>query len=328
MRAVTLFAFLLLLLAAAVVLVTPSYSYLPNYTASGSGPAMDHWDFSAFPVQWNLNPATGSNITGSRSVADVITAAFASWQAAPNTALQVSRGADSNVGAESSSPSNINLICFVCSDADFTKDSQTLAVTITTTSSSAGTSNGHGGSTTFAGQIIKADIIFNPATQYSTDGNSSGQNLQTVAVHEIGHFFGMNHSAVVRAVMFPAASSIVQLGWDDVAGISTIYPKSSPDVTTGSITGTVRLGGAGVFGAHVFAESTTGNEPFDGSIRKTPIGAFTRPDGTYSIQGVPPDSYVVSAEPLDGPVSNSDIGNYPKLFGQSAVNSSFTTRWH
>lgn len=318
---------LLLLVAAAVVLVTPGYSYLPNYTTSNSGPMMDHWDFSAFPVQWNLNPAAGSNITGTRAVADVMNAAFASWQSAPNTALQVSRGADSSVSAEGSSPSNINLICFVCSDTDFTKDSQTLAVTITTTADGAGASNGHGGSTTSPGQIIKADIIFNPSTQYST-GGGSGQDLQTVAVHEIGHFFGLNHSPVVRAVMFPAASSIVQLGWDDVAGISAIYPKSSPDVVTGAITGTVRLSGAGVFGAHVFAESTTANQPFGGSIRKTPIGALTRPDGTYTIQGVPPDSYIVTAEPLDGPVSNGDIGNYPKLFGQTAVNSSFTTRWH
>ena len=326
MKAITVFA-LLLLLAAAVVLVTPSYSYLPNYTSAGSGPLMDHWDFSAFPVQWNLNPSTGSNVSGTRSVADVMNAAFATWQAAPNATIQVSRGADTTVASESSSPSNINLICFVCSDADFTKDSQTLAVTITTTVNGPGSSNGHGGTTSFAGQLIKADMIFNPSTQFSTSGGS-GQDLQTVAVHEAGHFLGLNHSAVVRAVMFPAASNVLQLGWDDVAGISTIYPKSSPDVATGTISGTVRLAGAGIFGAHVYAESTTANEPFDGSIRKTPIGAMTRPDGSYTIQGVPPDSYIVTAEPLDGPVSNSDIGGYAKLFGQSSVNTSFTTRWH
>jgi hypothetical protein len=326
MKAITAFA-LLLMLATATLLVTPSYSYLPNFTTSSSGPQVDHWDFSAFPVTWNLNPATGSNVSGARSVTDVVTASFATWLASPNAALPVSRGPDSSISSESASPSNINLICFVCSDADFTKDVQTLAVTITTTAGGPGTDNGHGGKTTFAGQIIKADIIFNPSTPFSTDGGS-GQNLQTVATHEVGHFFGLSHSAVVRAVMFPAASSIVQLGWDDVAGISTVYPKSSPDVPTGMITGTVRLGGAGVFGAHVFAESTTGNQTFNSSIRKTPIGTLTRPDGTYTIQGLPPDSYIVTAEPLDGPVSNSDVSGYPKVFGQTSVNTSFTTRWH
>src|SRR6185369_8979625 len=124
---------------------------------------------------------------------------------------QASRGADSAISSESAAPSNVNLICFVCSDADFTKDSQTLAVTLTTTANGPGASNGHGGTTTFAGQIIKADIIFNPSTQYSTDG-SKGQNLQTVATHEIGHFFGLDHSAVVRAIMFPAASNLTLLG--------------------------------------------------------------------------------------------------------------------
>jgi hypothetical protein len=326
MRAITIFA-LLLGLAAGLLVVTPGFSYLPNLTPSSSGAQMDHWDFSAFPVTWNLNPTTGSNVSGSRSVAEVMDAAFASWQGAPNAALQVSRGDDSSVSSEGASPSNVNLVCFVCSDTDFTKDSQTLAVTITTTADRAGEGDGHGGSTRFAGQIIKADIIFNPATTYSTDGGS-GQNLQTVATHEIGHFFGLNHSAVVRAVMFPAASNIVQLSWDDVAGISTLYPKSSPDVGTGTITGTVRLGGAGIFGAHVFAESTTDTQAFGSSVRKTPVGALTRPDGSYVIQGLPPDSYIVMAEPLDGPVSNGDVSGYSKVFGQTSVNTSFTTRWH
>ncbi len=321
------FGFTLLVALAAIVLVMPGYSYLPNYTSSSSGPLPDHWDFSAFPVQWNLNPSAGSNITGSRSVADVISAAFATWVTAPNAALQVSRGADSGVTSESASPSNINLICFVCTGADLTKDVQTLAVTLTTTADAAGAGNGHGGTTTVAGQIIKADIIFNPAVNFST-GGASGQDLQTVATHEIGHFFGMNHSAVVRAVMFPFASSLTQLSWDDVAGISTVYPKDSPDVATGTISGTVRLGNAGVFGAHVYAESTTGNPSFNDNIRKTPIGALTRPDGSYTIRGLPPDSYIVTAEPLDGPVSNGDVSGYPSLFGQSSVNTSFTTRWH
>lgn len=318
---------LLLLLATAAVLVKPSYSYVPDYTGSANGPQSDHWDLSSFPVTWNLNPATGTNISGNRSVADVMTQAFAAWQAAPNTSVQIARGADVSTTSQSSSPSNVNLICFVCSDADFSQDATTLAVTITTTANGPGVDDGHGGTTKFAGQLIKADMIFNPSTKFNTDG-SSGQNLQTVATHEAGHFLGLDHSPVVRAVMFPAASSILQLSWDDVAGISSIYPKSSPDLPTGTITGTVRLGGSGIFGAHVYAESTSDNQGYGGNIRKSPVGALTRPDGTYTIQGLPPDSYIVTAEPLDSPVSGSDVSSYPKAFGQPSVNTSFTTRWH
>lgn len=321
-------AYTLLWLAAIAGLLlagTPGYSYLPDFTSPGPQP--DHWDFSAFAVRWNLNPAANSNIAGSNSVANVMQSAFNTWTTAPNTVLQVSRGPDSSANSETTSSSDINLICFVCTDGDFSKDANTLAVTITTTANAAGESDGHGGTTRFVGQIIKADIVFNPSSNYTT-GGTSGQDLQTVATHEVGHFFGLDHSGVVRAVMFPAASSLVTLGYDDVAGISQLYPKSTPDVATGSINGQVSLNGSGVFGAHVFAESITSNAAFSGNIRNTPVGTLTRPDGTYAIQGLPADSYVVLAEPLDGPVSNRDVTGYPSAFGQPSVQTNFTTRYH
>ncbi len=321
-----LFSLLLTLLAAALLAGVPAFSYLPDFTTPG--PQMDHWDFNAFPVTWNLNPSTGSNISGSQTVAQVMQAAFNTWNGAPIAVVTVNQGAVSTVSSESSSPSNINLICFVCTDADFTKDSQTLAVTISTSANAAGENNGHGGTTTFVGQIIKADILFNPSTTFTTGGGSA-QDLQTVATHEVGHFLGLDHSAVVRAVMFPAASSNVTLAYDDVAGISLLYPKTPADVPTGEMSGSVMFtNGNPVFGAHVYAESTTANEPFPGNIRKSPIGTLTRPDGSYTIQGLPADSYIVTAEPLDGPVSNSDVSGYPKAFGQTAVQTGFTTRWH
>ena len=309
-----------------VVLAMPAFSYLPSLTTPG--PANDRWDFTSFPVTWNLNPAAGTNINGNQSVHAVMAAAFATWTGTPNAALAVSEGPQSNVGMESASPSNINLICFVCSDTDFPKDASTLAVTITTTANAPGESDGHGGTTRFVGQLIKADILFNPTAQFSTGGGSA-QDLQTVAVHEIGHFFGLDHSGVVRAVMFPFASSLTTLSYDDVAGLSLLYPKANPDVATGSISGTVSLpSGAGVFGAHVYADSNSSSLAFGSSIRKSPIGTLTTPGGTYTIQGVPADSYVVIAEPLDGPASNSDVSQFPPAFGQSAVQTNFTTRWH
>jgi hypothetical protein len=316
----------LAMMGALLLAAAPMFSFLPDFTAPGPQP--DRWLFDAFAVTWNLNPATGSNISGTRSVADVMQTAFNTWTSAPNAALPITRGADSSAGSEASSPSNINLICFVCTDGDFSKDSSTLAVTITTTSNAAGQSNGHGGVTIVVGQLIKSDILFNPASTFTT-GGGSGEDLQTVATHEVGHFFGLDHSGVVRAVMFPAASSLVTLSYDDVAGISALYPKNQPDVPTGSIAGTVTFNtSGGVFGAHVFAESITGNMAFGGNIRKTPISTLTRPDGSYIIQGVPADSYAVAAEPLDGPVKNSDVSGYAPAFGQPSLQTNFTTRFH
>jgi hypothetical protein len=312
----------LLALAAALLVAVPAFSFLPQLTSSQP----DHWSLTAFAVQWNLNPSTsGAKISGSQSVAQVMQASFDTWATAPNTALSISRGPDSSVSQENNSPSNINLICFVCSDAPF-GGTETLAVTVTTTADAPGTSDGHGGTTQFAGQIIKGDIAFNPSTQFDT-GGGTGQALQSVATHEIGHFFGLDHSAVVRAVMFPFAPDILTtLSYDDVAGISSLYPQGTPDVATGSISGKVRLSGSSVFGAHVFANSTTSALPF-ANVRKTPIGTLTLTDGTYTIRGVPPDSYLVVAEPLDLPVTDSDESRASE-FNHAKVQTNFTTRWH
>jgi len=313
-------AFFVLILA-----VSPAFSWLPQFTGSSSN--INHWDLTSFPVMWNLNPAMGSNITGNGNVHDAIAASFATWQGAPNTSLQISEGPQSSVTAASQSTSNVNLICFVCTDGDFTKDTTTLAVTITTTADRVGESDGHGGTSRFAGQIIKADIIFNPNVTYTT-GGTDGENIQVVATHEIGHFLGLDHSGIVRAVMFPYASDLTTLSYDDVAAISTVYPNSSQAFAPATISGRISLNGNGIFGAHVFAESTSGNLPIGGNIRKSPIGTLTAIDGSYSIRGIPADSYNVTAEPLDDPVTKSDVDSYPAAFGQSSIQTNFTTRWH
>lgn len=312
------------------VIAIPAFSYLPMYTRSTSGtPQPDHWNFTAFPVTWSLNTNIGSNVDNPTAAVSVIQASFNTWLSAPNTAIQVSRGSDST--KTSSGFDGVNLICFVCT-GDFSKDSTTLAVTITTTADAPGQDTKHGGTASFAGQILDADLLFSPSVQWTTTGTPTGsqQDLQTVATHELGHFFGLDHSAVVRSLMFPfAPEALSTLSYDDVAGISSIYPKSSADVPTGTITGTVKFsGGSGVFGAHVFAESTSSNLGYPGSIRKSPIGALTVSDGTYTIKGLPPDSYTVAAEPLDDPVTNGDVEGYASAMARSSVQTNFKTRWH
>src|SRR5438874_10992004 len=100
-----------LALAGSLLLAVPAFSFLPQLTSSQP----DHWSLTAFAVQWNLNLSTsGAKISGSQSVAQIMQASFDTWDAAPNTALSISHGADSSVSQEKNSPSNINLICFVC----------------------------------------------------------------------------------------------------------------------------------------------------------------------------------------------------------------------
>lgn len=329
--------FVLVLTAAALLLhPTPARSYVPELTGTAAGPQPNLWNFAGQTVQWNLNPNHGTNVSGTRTVEQVMQASFAPWTASPNATIPVTEGAMSNVSSESTSPATINLVCFVCSDADFSKDTSTLAVTLTTaaTASMVGQPNPQGGTIQFAGQLMKADIIFNPKVTFNTDGPCASpcQSLQTVATHEIGHFLGLSHSPVVRAIMFPANGGQTTLSYDDVAGAAYLYGQGGPGnacANLGCISGTVHnSSGGGVFEAHVFAESNTSLQFYGSAIRKSPVGTLTRPDGTYTITGLPADGYIVTAEPLDGPMTASDVSAYATAYGQSTGPTNFTTRSH
>jgi hypothetical protein len=59
------------------------------------------------------------------------------------------------------------------------------------------------------------------------DGASGGFDIETVALHEIGHLLGMLHTDVSGSVMFPtvsANSTLRRLQSDDLAGIRDLYP--------------------------------------------------------------------------------------------------------
>jgi hypothetical protein len=305
----------------ALVATRPASSHLSNFTTGSGAPAPDKW--GSTPV-WHLNPARNANIQGTRDLGEVMQTSFATWSAAPGSAADAIRTGDSS--STSTGFNSENLVCFIC-QGDFTEEPETLAVTITTTATQTGASDGRGGTTQFVGQILDSDILFNPERNFHTSGGP-GEDVQTVAIHEIGHFFGMNHSPVVRAVMFPFSPANQRLlSYDDVAGVATKYPDGSQ--ATGVISGAIRLGGSAIFGAHVFAESQTGADPWGGvNIRKSPISTLSRPDGSYRIEGLPPDAYGVSAEPVDLPAVNDDVDDFGKAFGGRSVQTNFTTRWY
>ncbi|KAI9774237.1 MAG: hypothetical protein M1839_001739 [Geoglossum umbratile] len=72
-------------------------------------------------------------------------------------------------------------------------------------------------------------LHFDDEEHFWVDGAvRNGIDLQTVALHEIGHCLGMLHSPLVRgAVMFPSVSSnhtLRVLSADDLEGIAQLYP--------------------------------------------------------------------------------------------------------
>ena len=162
------------------------------------------------------------------------------------------------------------------------------------------------------GEIVEADIFFNSAFRWSVapGGDPNAFDVESIAVHEIGHLNGLGHSALgeteirsdggrrviaAEAVMFPVAFapgnvSMRTLKADDMAGMSSLYPGSGFD-ETGSISGRVTRDGRGVFGAHVVAF-----DPATGLL----VGQFTLDDqGRFTMAGLSPGPRVIRLEPLD-----------------------------
>lgn len=162
------------------------------------------------------------------------------------------------------------------------------------------------------GAIVESDIFFNSAFLWSTsaEGATGRYDVETIAVHEIGHLSGLGHSAIgetevrtsgrrvtsAASVMFPIAfaAGVVTnraLQPDDIAGISDLYPDGGFGDTKGSVSGRVVKGGSGVFGAHVVAFNLK-----TGAL----IGNYSLAnDGKFSIGGLSPGPHVLRVEPLD-----------------------------
>src|SRR5207344_1388136 len=161
------------------------------------------------------------------------------------------------------------------------------------------------------GALVESDIFFNSSFAWSVSaaGEPGRFDLESIAVHEIGHFSGLGHSALgeteqvgggrrvlsAEAVMFPiayASGTIAgrTLKADDIAGISDLYPDGDFS-SDGSLSGRVTKDGQALFGAHVVAVN---------AATRRMVGGFTlTADGQFSIGGLSPGVHIVRVEPLD-----------------------------
>ncbi len=116
--------------------------------------------------------------------------------------------------------------------------------------------------------------------------------------HEVGHFLGLDHSAVHRATMNPAVKEGQtwqrSLESDDRAGATALYGVHAGAVLSGSVE---RADGTPISGAHVVAER-----------QGVPVAAgLSDVEGRFRIQGLPGGTYVVYAEPLNGAVTAAHL---------------------
>jgi hypothetical protein len=256
-----------------------------------------------------MNPARGSNVAGTGDIGVAFRNAFQTWSAISTATITFAEGPPT---AASVKPGldQINLITTNLTPSEWAVYGVD-AMSLTNVMSSVTT-----------GQILEADIVFNPNAGFSTEQTNLA-DLQAVATHEIGHLLGLDHTPLASAVMFPlaAGNSLSRtLTSDDMIGGSTLYPTAA-FTTRGSIEGTVRATtNAGVFGAIVVAVGQNG-QPIATTI--------TDPDGKYSIAGLPAGSYTLFTEPMDGPFAeNNLLIPLSSLYPSKTVNINFTTRFH
>jgi len=68
-------------------------------------------------------------------------------------------------------------------------------------------------------------LHYDDAETWSLAGTAQTFDAETVALHEIGHLLGLDHSAVTGAVMFPSYGGVRRgLTPDDIDGIRRLYP--------------------------------------------------------------------------------------------------------
>ena len=298
--------------AAVVVLVAPVSAYVPLTLSFSDGePLIARWSASSFPVVFIGSEGLSDDLPVDDQV-DAIEDAMGAWSDVATSTARMRYGGEG--AAQAGLLDGINAIEF--SDDPVLDFDSLVARTFLFTD--------------VDGTILEADILVNNRRfQFNTDGGDIGLDLQTVLTKELGHALGLDNSPVgltsggfgsvevdeTSAVMFAIARGPGQtarvLTDDDIAGVSAMYPDGT---SLGGISGRVTgEAGLGVFGAHVVVF-----DPIDQLL----VGTLTLPDGSYSIQGLPPGRYVMRVQP---PATNGlDLDDFGGIYAIADTGAGFT----
>jgi hypothetical protein len=362
------------LFVCSAILGPSANAYLMDMTVPQAGgcPALDRWNLSlGAPLnrRWStslplaprtvLTVAAGGTSVQLAEIEQAISDSFGAWSGVTGTTFNAANdpgligplarasAANSCTNDQESNTDGLNTICFNQSSTAFS--SGVLAFTRVITANAPGASVDASGPAAFAGQILDADTLFRSDGQatfatpsaLATPQGQGAYDLESLLAHEIGHWFGLDHSAVWRALMFPFAPPPGQflgnrptaqtpdgpLSDDDRTGIRVLYPDPNDSINVGAIRGRVlpanpfalaalpapSIGASvtGVFGAHVVAVDADTGSVIAGTIGGWSCNPASPPpqfDGSFDIERLPVGrNYTIYAEPLVGLASPGDF---------------------
>lgn len=288
-------------------------AYLKLGTRSGGVTRTLHWD--EMPVRYFVSNRAGGGVSGAQ-LEQAVARAFATWDAIPTADVSTQFA-----GVTAAGPTlgdGISTFGFVeRRDQDLVLGATSFLIDDST------------------GEIVEADIFLNSIFPWSVAaaGQTDRFDVESIALHEIGHLLGLGHSALgetelrsggrrvlaAEAAMFPIAFSAGSIEGrtlrnDDIAGVSDTYPNSEFRSGRGSVSGLITKDGQGVIGAHVVAFNIR-----TGAL----VGGFSLSvDGRFVIGGLEEGTYALRVEPLDD-------GDLESFFDSSVnVDLDFQAKFH
>lgn len=214
-------ALVCLVLAALGVGAPAARAYDGAYLAIEGGA----WDVESGPVPFSLDPA-GSDDIEDDSDLQALRDAFRSWACVQGTKLRFEETEEPGVAAIEDD--GVNTL-FWDESGDYGLGPGTLGVTV-----------GDAGGASRA----QADIVFNGSdSSWSTDDGPSAVDVGSIAIHEIGHFLGLDHpcdkpggqeencNGPERSIMTPVWDNAVGRAPlpDDEEGVRALYPADDEE---------------------------------------------------------------------------------------------------
>jgi uncharacterized protein (TIGR03437 family) len=265
-------------IAAAVLMGTPAeayYHYVHYFQNAPYTPVRERFNLAALPNNTvtffvsDSGPAVLAPNDNLGSILGDVQAALAAWNSVSSSALRVAFGGTETPGQNSNTPGG-NVVFIDLPPGLLGMGAPTVMVGTTT--------------------IVQGTVMLSNNTN-AGPGPSYLEEYYTTAVHEIGHALGLQHTWTSSAMSQDVIRNTTRarpLDADDIAALSVLYGTAGWTANFGSISGRVTLNGQGVTLASVVAISPNGPA----------VSTLTNPDGSYEIDGLPPNNYLLYVHPL------------------------------